>query len=56
MLGGLEHSILSFCSPLFIQMNAAGKMMSTEGVLNPQPLIHKSSAFTTRTGYSAKKN
>jgi hypothetical protein len=49
MPGRLEHSIISFCSTLLIQMNGAFKMVSSSGGLNPQPLRHEPSALTTRS-------
>jgi hypothetical protein len=42
------HSI--FYSRLLIRMNGAQKMVSSVGGLNPWPLIHESSALTTRPG------
>jgi len=43
----LEHSIISFCSRLLIQMNGAWKMVSLVGVWT-HDLSHESSALTTR--------
>ena len=54
MPGRLEHSSISFCSRLLIQMNGAWKMVSSVGGLNPWAFRHESSALTTRPWLLAK--
>jgi len=48
MPGRLEHSIISFCFTLYIQMYDAWNIVSWVGGLNPWPYSHELSALTTR--------
>ena len=45
MQGRLEHSFISFCSKVLIQMNSAGKIVSSVGHLNPRPFSYEPSAY-----------